>query len=187
MFPSDHFIADEARFRAHVGRAIEAVAADPERIVLLGIKPERADAGFGYIERGPRVDGASGTWTVAGFREKPDPVTAAALVRSGALWNSFVMVFRASHLLDLIEAVRPQDVRALQTADEDGYERVTPWNFSSGFLAYIPDQLAVVEADDTGWSDWGTPEAVERTFTERGVVPPWLLPGAPSAALAAAM
>jgi hypothetical protein len=28
-------------------------------------------------------------------------------------------------------------------------------------------------ADDLGWSDWGTPEAIERTFAAMGMVPPW--------------
>ena len=28
-------------------------------------------------------------------------------------------------------------------------------------------------ADDLGWSDWGTPEAIEESFAAMGVVPPW--------------
>ena len=27
--------------------------------------------------------------------------------------------------------------------------------------------------NDLGWSDWGTPEAVERTFAAMGCQPPW--------------
>jgi hypothetical protein len=35
--------------------------------------------------------------------------------------------------------------------------------------------LAVVDADRTSWSDWGTREAIERTFAALNQVPPWLL------------
>jgi hypothetical protein len=47
------------------------------------------------------------------------------------------------------------------------------WNFSREFLARIPQHLVVARADDLGWSDWGTPEAIERTFATMGLVPPW--------------
>jgi len=33
--------------------------------------------------------------------------------------------------------------------------------------------MLVTRADDFGWSDWGTPEAIERSFAAIGVVPPW--------------
>jgi len=44
---------------------------------------------------------------------------------------------------------------------------------SRDLLARVPEHLIVTRADDLGWSDWGTPEAVERTFATLGVVPPW--------------
>jgi len=53
------------------------------------------------------------------------------------------------------------------------YERLQGWNFSHEFLVRIPQHLAVTRADDLGWSDWGTPEAIERSFAAMGLVPPW--------------
>jgi len=49
MFPSDHVIADEKRFREDIRRATEIAAAGPN-IVVIGIKPTRAETGYGYIE-----------------------------------------------------------------------------------------------------------------------------------------
>ena len=49
-------------------------------------------------------------------------------------------------------------------------------DFSRDFLARIADHLIVERADDLGWSDWRTPEAIERTFAAMGIVPPWRVP-----------
>src|SRR5271167_1548341 len=49
MFPSDHVIADEKRFRDDIRRAAE-IAAAGANIVVIGIKPTRAETGYGYIE-----------------------------------------------------------------------------------------------------------------------------------------
>ena len=49
MFPSDHVIADEKRFREDIRLAAE-IAAAGANIVVIGIKPTRAETGYGYIE-----------------------------------------------------------------------------------------------------------------------------------------
>jgi len=46
LFPSDHVIADEKAYRETIQRGIELAAAD-ENIVVLGIKPSRAETGYG--------------------------------------------------------------------------------------------------------------------------------------------
>src|SRR5437660_2585240 len=51
MFPSDHVIADEENYRSTIERGIE-IAASGENIVVLGIRPNRAETGYGYIEEG---------------------------------------------------------------------------------------------------------------------------------------
>ena len=61
------------------------------------------------------------------------------------------------------------DVAALATV----YDRLQPWNFSHGFLSRMPEHLVVTRAGDVGWSDWGTPEAIERSLAAIGVMPPW--------------
>lgn len=161
VFPSDHFVADAAAFRACVARARAAIAARPERIALIGIRPEWAEPGYGYVERGAAVAGVPGVFGVRCFREKPTPDVARDLVARGALWNSFVLVFRAARVLELAAEVAPAgETRA--------------WNFSSELLARIPQHLLVLEAAGIGWSDWGTREAIERTFAALKRVPPWL-------------
>lgn len=122
---------------------------------------------------------------VTAFHEKPSPACAARLIAEGALWNSFVMVFRAEWMLELLARIVPAAVARLPAeAGHDVahvYRSLPPWNFSRDFLARVPEHLVVVRADGTGWSDWGTPEAVARTLAALGQDMPAVLDGIPTA------
>lgn len=111
VFPSDHYVGNPRSFLAHVERATSVVDEYPERIALLGIRPDWADPGLGYIEPGalPPVRRGGKAFHVSMFREKPGDQAATQIVRRGGLWNSFVMVFRVSRMLELIASARPAD------------------------------------------------------------------------------
>jgi mannose-1-phosphate guanylyltransferase len=184
ILPSDHDVRDEAAFRRHVARMSRIVEAHPRAITLLGARPDRLETGFGYVVPGPRVDSARATFRVAAFHEKPARSLAARIIRRGGLWNSFVMVGRVARFIELIREIRPEDVARLASvpaeadALEAAYDGMAAWNFSRDFLARVPEHLVVARADDLGWSDWGTPEAIERTFASMGMTPPWRVPHA---------
>jgi len=74
VFPSDHDIRYEVAFRRHVERMALLVAAHPDRIALLGARPERPETGYGYIAVGHRVVGPGEAFRVVAFHEKPAPV-----------------------------------------------------------------------------------------------------------------
>jgi len=179
MFPSDHYVRDSYAFRRAIERMRRVVAALPRKIALLGARPEHADGGYGYITPGEALGPDRGTFGVLAFHEKPAAAVAAEMVRRGALWNSLVMVASVRRVLELLRALHPADVALLEDtplaveALAGVYDRLQPWNFSRHFLARIPEHLAVTRADDLGWSDWGTPESIERSLAAMGVVPPW--------------
>ena len=170
VFPSDHYVDDGATFREHVERATLLVDRFPTKIALLGVRPTHAEPAFGYIEPGgplvvPGLESPP-AYQVAAFSEKPSIELAKRLQRMGALWNSFVMVFQPSRLLTLLQQRRRADVEKLRGVIRSGgtYEEVPCWNFSADFLTQIAHYLLVVPVDGVHWSDWGTPEAVERTL-----------------------
>jgi mannose-1-phosphate guanylyltransferase len=181
VFPSDHYVRDDAGFLAHVEEAVELVTLRPDRIVLLGVRPDRAEPGLGYIEpTAPSPAGAPGGGLgVAAFHEKPTADDAERIIRRGGLWNSFVMAFRAERVLHLLRETRPVDYRHMATiADRrdipaPAYRALPAWNFSADFLARVPDRLLAVAVGDVGWSDWGTPEAIARTLGSLADPPPW--------------
>lgn len=181
VFPSDHYVGDDHGFVGHVQRATRIVQQLPQKIVLLGIPPDRCEPGYGYVEPGEPLHStvAVGAFHVAGFQEKPTASRARAILARGGLWNSFVMVFRLPRLLQLVREVLPveyEEMRALPadpTAAAARYRELRPWNFSTAFLAKIAPHLIVLRVDNVPWSDWGTPQAIARTFKLLKQRPPW--------------
>src|SRR5262249_47389053 len=51
LFPSDHVIGDENRYRETVRRGAELAAAG-KNVVVMGIRPNRPETGYGYVEAG---------------------------------------------------------------------------------------------------------------------------------------
>jgi mannose-1-phosphate guanylyltransferase len=194
VFPSDHFVGDERAFSRYVQHAADVVSSLPEKIVVLGIRPEHPETGFGYITPSRRVRGdAAGAvaFHVGEFVEKPAPDRAQELFETGGLWNSFVMVFRVGRMLELIRGLMPTEVHRLdelrrrRRTDVEIYQEIEPWNFSERVLTRIPDHLLVVPVDGVHWNDWGTRASIERTFTALDRSPTWLTRQEPAIVAAA--
>jgi mannose-1-phosphate guanylyltransferase len=96
MFPADHIIGDEEKFRRVLARAIE-LASEDENIVVMGIEPTRAETGYGYIETGDKLDPE--LFRVTRFTEKPNQQRADEFLAAGNYyWNSGMFVWRARTL-----------------------------------------------------------------------------------------
>jgi mannose-1-phosphate guanylyltransferase len=115
VLPADHLIEDRQGFLASVRLAAELAQAGS--LVTFGIKPSRADTGYGYVQFGARVGGRRG---LAGFRalrfcEKPDQTTARRHVASGRyLWNSGMFVWRVDAILGAFKKHMPEFHAELQ-------------------------------------------------------------------------
>jgi hypothetical protein len=102
VFPSDHFVLEEATFMEHVAGVAEWIDRHPHRLCLLGIQPSGPETEYGWIERGEPLDEArTGSIShVRRFWEKPSEVTAQACLTRRALWNTLVMVAKVATLVD---------------------------------------------------------------------------------------
>lgn len=131
MFPSDHVIADENRFHELLRRGAE-IAAGRGNIVVLGIRPTRAETGYGYIEAG---EDAGGALRVRRFTEKPDAERAAGFLEAGNYyWNSGMFLWSASTLADALHEHLPKTAALLQ---EIAAAFGTP-RFTGGFRRLYP-------------------------------------------------
>ncbi len=178
VFPSDHFIGDEARFMNYVSIAARKVARDPSQIMLLGVEAQNAEPEYGYIvphpERAP-LD-SHGTKRIARFIEKPSESVARCLIEAGGLWNTMIMVFKVKTLLKLVEQIHP-NIHAqfhriydsigtpAETETVDAvYRELEPLNFSKGILEKIavifPEAVSVLPVLQVFWSDWGSPQRI---------------------------
>lgn len=185
VFPSDQFIWEEDRLMRHVRLAHAIVKRHPSKLVLLGIKPEYEESEYGYIV--PNIDGVANGWEICGvteFVEKPDVMRAHKLIARGALWNTMMMVFNASALLQWVEELRPDMDRhfkriyaAIGTASEtvvlrEIYDRLETVNFSKELLEPMaqkhPRRLAVLPVSNVTWSDWDSESRIVETLRRIG-------------------
>jgi len=112
MFPSDHVIADEARFLATLQKGV-AVAAAGENIVVIGIQPNRPETGYGYIEAG--ASSSLGGLHVRRFTEKPHAAKAAEFVAAGNYyWNSGMFLWSARTLANALHEHLPKTAALLE-------------------------------------------------------------------------
>jgi mannose-1-phosphate guanylyltransferase len=186
VLPSDHFIADEPRFMAHLAEAAAFVRQHPTRLVLLGAPPTWPDTDLGFIEAGARLGGSETcpVYGVRGFWEKP-AAGASPGRQIGLLWNTFVMVGRASTLIDLGRRCTPRLLDQLRwtmgfqgTADEawaidTAYSLMPSADFARAVLERCPPALAVSPLPPLLWFDLGTPERVRWCLEKVGTSPAW--------------
>lgn len=169
VLAADAYIVDQEAFVSALRTA--AAAAEAGSIVTLGIRPNRAETGYGYLHLGEDVPGAPpGVRRVRAFVEKPDASRAEQYLRDGEhLWNAGIFVFRAdvmdaavrAHLPEVAAAMDAFDAAARaggeQAAVNARYPSLPNISVDYGVMEKV-SEVAVVPVD-CGWSDVGSWQA----------------------------
>lgn len=171
--PTDHVIPDPALFRAAVAAA--APAALSGQIVTFGIRPDRPETGYGWLELArPVGDFPAAPVPLRRFVEKPAPDQAAAMLRGGAhLWNAGIFLATASAMLRAFADHAPEMLAparaALGGARRDlAFTRLDPaaWadlrNISLDYAVMEKAANLAVMPYGGAWSDLGGWDAVWR-------------------------
>lgn len=109
--PADQTVADAPAFAEALGAAVKEAA--DGTVVILGIRPDRPETGYGYI----RATGKGPGLAVERFVEKPNQETAREYLADGHYyWNAGIFVLRASAWLAAIERFRPDIAEATRSA-----------------------------------------------------------------------
>lgn len=164
VLAADHFVQDTEAFQSCIKTALPY--AESGKLVTFGIKPDRPETGYGYIQAGSPID--ESVHGVRRFVEKPDAETAQTYLKSGDYtWNSGMFMFRPSAYLEELQTNRPEIVdackKAVDASDQDmHFLRVNEDIFSAcpeNSIDYAvmehTGRAAVVEMD-VGWSDIGS-------------------------------
>jgi mannose-1-phosphate guanylyltransferase/mannose-6-phosphate isomerase len=171
VMPTDHSIPDVDAFRAVVAAGVRR--AEAGMIVTFGVRPDRPETGYGWIElKSPPVDGEP--QRVERFVEKPPLARAEAMLAEGRyLWNAGIFLMSAATLIagfaehagDLVKPVTEavegarMDLEFLRLA-------AAPWaearEISVDFA--VMEKAANIEVIPLGtaWSDLGDWNAVWR-------------------------
>jgi mannose-1-phosphate guanylyltransferase len=159
---ADWAIGDDEAFRATLLQA-EKVATETATLVTVGIVPDRADPGFGYIQ--PAESNTAGPSRVKRFVEKPDRARAEQMRGEGYLWNSGIFVWRAGDFLEEVRVHTPELAVALAKPSASTaalfFENVsTPVTVDVGVLER--SAKVTVIPGNFGWDDIGTWAALTR-------------------------
>ena len=117
LFPSDQVIGNQRQFRKDLQSGI-ALAAAGENIIVMGVKPTRAETGYGYVEAGSTDQkGAyqNKITRVRSFREKPEKDVAEQFVAAGNFyWNSGMFLWSAQTLVNALRQYLPESAALLE-------------------------------------------------------------------------
>ncbi len=163
--PSDHLILNDVDFLNTIERAVEFTSQQPT-LVTLGVKPNRPDTGYGYIQYIPTTSNNQ-VFKVKTFTEKPTLELAKTFLESGEfLWNAGIFIWNLQSIKKSIEAHLP-DIHALfkeaysalgtekeTEAIQKVYSRCTNISIDYGVMEKA-DNVYVIPSD-FGWSDLGT-------------------------------
>jgi mannose-1-phosphate guanylyltransferase/mannose-6-phosphate isomerase len=168
VLPADHLIGDDRAFTKAVESAMPLARQD--WLVTFGIRPTRAETGFGYIRRGQAL--TESTFRVDRFVEKPSFDVATDYVASGEYdWNSGMFLFRATKYLEELERHSPDTLDAAKSAFAKANKDLDFVRLDAASFAMAPsdsidyavmektDQAAVIPVS-CGWSDIGSWDAV---------------------------
>lgn len=162
--PSDHLILKEDEFLSIVAKAFDFVRTH-DILLTLGIKPNRLETGYGYIQIDEEE--LEGIHKVKVFTEKPNYDLAKIFYESGEfLWNSGIFIWNVK---TIIKAFRENmnDLSSIFDQGMDYYTHEGEHDFIQQQYAYCPNisiDYGIMEkasnvcvlASDFGWSDLGT-------------------------------
>ena len=108
--PSDHIVVDKAEFQRVIKECMQFTE-ETDAIVTLGMKPNRPETGYGYIQADMSASSLSNRniYRVDHFREKPDLQTAKKYIAQAEyFWNSGIFVWNVETIVQALRYYEPE-------------------------------------------------------------------------------
>ncbi|HZY25715.1 MAG TPA: mannose-1-phosphate guanylyltransferase [Bacteroidales bacterium] len=166
--PADHLIVKEDVFSEVIQRCYD-FAEKNDALITLGIKPDRPETGYGYIQADQKkpVKGFNNLQKVKTFTEKPDIDLAKVFLESGDFyWNSGIFIWNIKAILNAIEKHLPDMYNVFDEGRElfgtkqeksfIGKTYAECRNISIDYGIMEKADNVYVMGTDIGWSDLGT-------------------------------
>ena len=160
--PSDHLILKEEEFLTAIRNGLQFVA-NNDKLLTLGIRPNRPETGYGYIQIDEQM--GENLYKVKTFTEKPELELAKVFVACGEFyWNSGLFIWNVNAIINALEKYLP-DVMSKLTSNTYGTPQEMDFinehfsacnNVSIDFGVMEKADNVYVSLGDFGWSDLGT-------------------------------
>ena len=165
---ADHLIDDDDKF--HESIEISRKIAEKGKLVSFGVKPDKPEIGYGYIE----FDNSSQNeyYNIISFTEKPNFEVAKNYLKSGNFyWNSGIFMFKASTFLSELKKYEPEiynickksyrkepkDIDFIRLNNNEFYKCPS---ISVDYALMEKTNIGLVVPLECGWSDIGSWEAL---------------------------
>ena len=166
--PSDHVVMNVQEFQRVIKNCMEFTA-DSDAIVTLGMKPNRPETGYGYIQ----ADLSSSSlrnkqiYRVDSFREKPDLDTAKEYIKKNYyFWNAGIFIWNVSTIVNAFRVYQPKLNKIFESLlpiygtpeEQAAINEKFPLceNISVDYAIMEKAEEIFVCPADFGWSDLGT-------------------------------
>ena len=166
--PSDHVVMNTQEFQRVIKDSL-AFTADTDAIVTLGIKPNRPETGYGYIQADLSSNSLRNKeiFRVDSFREKPDIETAKEYIsQKNYYWNAGIFIWNVSTIVNAFRIYQPQMAKIFEgmlpvygtDKEQQEIDRLFPEceNISVDYAIMEKAEEIFVYPADFGWSDLGT-------------------------------
>ncbi|WBW98657.1 mannose-1-phosphate guanylyltransferase [Oceanirhabdus sp. W0125-5] len=172
VLPADHLIKDEDEFLKVLKSADKFVCDKNEAIITVGMKPDRPETGYGYINFGNvvKLQDDHKVRKVEKFVEKPDLIKAKKyLIDRNYLWNSGMFIWKTINILKLTQKYLENTFEVLsviavtcendyETVLQEKYDNVDAISVDYGIMEKV-DSIFVIPGE-FDWNDVGIEQVV---------------------------
>ena len=166
--PSDHIVMDITEFQRVIKDCMRFTS-ETDAIVTLGMKPNRPETGYGYIQADLSTSSLRNKeiYRVDSFREKPDLKTAMEYIKKNYyFWNAGIFIWNVNTIVNAFRIYQPTMAKIFEsmlpiygTEKEQAIidERFPECeNISVDYAIMEKAEEIFVCPADFGWSDLGT-------------------------------
>ncbi len=166
--PSDHIVMDVPEFQRVIKSSL-SFTSETDAVVTLGMKPNRPETGYGYIQADLSVSSVCNKemFRVDSFREKPDLATAQRYIqKNNYFWNAGIFVWSVNTIVNAFRVYQPAISQIFENLlplygtpqQQEAIDREFPKceNISVDYAIMEKVEEIFVFPASFGWSDLGT-------------------------------
>lgn len=166
--PSDHIVTNVQEFQRVISECMKFTS-DTDAIVTLGMKPNRPETGYGYIQANLAANSLRNKeiFRVDSFREKPDLATAIKYSKqNNYFWNAGIFIWNVNTIVNAFRMYQPSIAKIFESMNKFyGTEREQEIinerfpeceSISVDYAIMEKAEEIFVCPADFGWSDLGT-------------------------------
>lgn len=175
VLPSDHIVSPSTTFINILKTADQFIQEKRNSgIITIGIKPNRPETGYGYIEQGTIISEQShySIYKVNRFVEKPNQEKAMYYLNQGYyFWNAGIFIFNSLFMIDQFRSYDPVNfevINSLPSCKSDNFYSTLDKKYINCESISIDYAIMEKSSDiymipaDFNWDDIGSWKALER-------------------------